>query len=263
MNLEITILGCGNSAGVPAIGNHWGVCDPAEPKNRRSRASVLVRSAKTTLVIDTGPDFREQINRTDVKMVDAVVYTHAHGDHTMGIDDLRVLRLRHKRLVDIYGARDAIDEIRKRFDYMFVDSAPVYPQVLVPHIIEPAQFGRILTIGDIDLVPFEQDHGTCLSLGFRFGNVAYSTDLVGLSEESLDALRGVEIWIADAAAYKVDKNIVHMTLKELIALNENHVKAKKVYVTHMPPSMDYRTLLEELPPGYEPAYDGLRLEAVT
>ena len=148
-----------------------------------------------------------------------------------------------------------------RFAYMFAESAPVYPQVVEPHIIEPPQFGKSMAVGDIVVSPFEQDHGTCKSLGFRFGNLAYSTDMVRLNEQALNALKGVEIWIADAAAYKMETNLVHLTLQQLLDLNDNHVKAKKVYLTHMPPSMDYRTLLRELPKGYEPAYDGLTLTA--
>jgi len=261
MTLKVTILGCGNSAGTPAIGNHWGACDPAEPKNRRSRPCILVQSAKTTLAVDTGPDFRDQMNREDIKTVDSVLFTHAHCDHTAGIDDLRVLKLRFKKLINIYSDKETMDEIRMRFDYMFAESAPVYPQIVEPHVINPSQFGKTMAVGDIDVIPFEQDHGTCKSLGFRFGNLAYSTDMVRLGEQALKALKGVEIWIADAAAYKMETNLVHLTLRQLLDLNDNHVKAKKVYLTHMPPSMDYRTLLKELPKGYEPAYDGLVLEA--
>jgi phosphoribosyl 1,2-cyclic phosphate phosphodiesterase len=260
MTLKVTILGCGNSAGVPAIGNFWGACDPAEPKNRRSRPSIAVRSERTTIIVDTGPDFREQLNREDIKTIDAVLYTHAHGDHTAGIDDLRVMRIRHKKIIDIYGDRATIEEIKHRYDYIFAETAPVYPQIAAAQIIGPDRFGKPMTIGDISFVTYEQEHGTCKSLGFRFGNLAYSTDMLSLDERALKALEGVEIWIADAAAYKT-KNIVHMTLEQLVDLNEKHVKAKKVYLTHMPPSMDYKTLLKELPKGYEPAWDGLMLEA--
>jgi phosphoribosyl 1,2-cyclic phosphate phosphodiesterase len=261
MKLKVTILGCGNSAGVPAIGNYWGACDPNEPRNRRTRPSIAVQTDKTTIIVDTGNDFKEQMNREDIRHIDAVLYTHAHGDHTAGTDDLRVLRIRSKKFVDIYADKPTMDDLRLRFDYIFTEKAPVYPQIVEPHLIEPSQFGKPMTIGDITLVPFEQEHGTCKSLGYRFGNLAYSTDMVTLDDAAIDALRGIDTWIADAAAYKMEKNMVHITLKQLMDLNDNHVKAKKVWLTHLPPSMDYRTLLKELPPGYEPAFDGMVLEA--
>jgi phosphoribosyl 1,2-cyclic phosphate phosphodiesterase len=260
MTLKITILGCGNSAGVPAIGNHWGNCDPDEPKNRRSRPSIGVQSSTTTLVIDTGPDLREQINRENIQQVDAVLYTHAHGDHVCGIDDLRVLRLRTKKLIDIYGNKATIDELQLRFDYLFRERAAIYPEVLVPHIFTASNLNKSHTIGDVSFIPFEQDHGTCKSLGYRFGDLAYSTDVVNLDQRALDTLQGIKTWIVDGSGYKLEKNLVHLTLNQLYALNEI-VKAERVILTHLTPAMDYRKLLIELPEGYEPAYDGMTLTA--
>lgn len=260
MKATITILGCGNSAGTPAIGNYWGNCDPNESKNRRSRPSIAVQSDKTTIVVDTGPDIRDQMNREDIKTVDAVLYTHSHGDHIAGIDDLRIFRLRHKKLVPVYGMRETLAELEARFSYMFIEQAAIYPKVLEPNIIEPDQFGRVMTIGDIEFVPFGQDHGTCASLGFRFGDTAYSTDVVRLDEAALSALKGIRIWIVDAAGYKMEQNSVHMTLRQLYAANEV-VGAGQVYLTHLSPLMDYETLRRELPQGYEPAWDGLKISA--
>lgn len=261
MSLKITILGCGNSAGTPAIGNHWGNCDPNEPRNRRLRPSIAVQSETTTLIIDTGPDFREQMNRENISRIDAVIYTHAHNDHIAGIDDLRVVRHRSKQLVNIYANTETIEEIQERFSYMFNEGViSIYPQVLQPHVIPDSQFGRTLTIGDISMVPFNQDHGTCRTLGFRFGDLAYSTDVVSLSEESCRILSGVKTWIVDGAGYKIENNLVHLTLRQVYELNEK-IGAEKVYLTHLTPGMDYRSLLKELPAGFEPAYDGLVLTA--
>lgn len=259
MSIKVTILGCGNSAGVPSIGNYWGNCDPDEPKNRRTRPSIAVQSAKTTLVVDTGPDFREQMNRENITNLDAVLYTHAHGDHITGMDDLRVMRHRLKRLIDIYGSRETLAELQMRFNYMFIEQAEIYPKVIIPHAIETDHFGIPMTIGDITLTPFEQDHGTCRSTGYRFGDLAYSTDVVGLDEKALAVLRGIKIWVLDASGYKMDKNVVHMTLRQAFALNEI-VKAEKVYLTHMTTAMDYQTLRKELPPGFEPAWDGMQIQ---
>ena len=265
MKLKVTILGCGNSAGVPSIGNVWGQCDPNEPRNRRTRPSIAIQSDSTTLIVDTGPDFKAQINSTDIGRVHAVFYSHAHSDHIHGIDELRVLRLRHKELIPVYSNQATINDLRLRFSYMFseIDPEGLYPQVLQPHILDPQHYGQPFKIGDIDVVPFEQSHGSAgASLGLRVGNLAYSTDMHDLDQQALETLVGIDTWIVDAAAYKMPHNFVHSTLKHVFELNEI-VQAKNVYLTHMPSFMDYKTLIDELPSGYAPAYDGLVLETQT
>lgn len=258
--LKVTILGCGNSAGVPSVGNHWGKCDPAEPRNRRTRPGIMVQSESTTIVVDTGPDFREHTIRHQITNIDSVIYTHAHGDHLNGVDDLRVLRLRNGRIIDIHGMRVTIEEIQDRFRYLFETRTDIYPQILNPRIIESHEYGQPRFIGDIAYTPFEQDHGTCKTLGLRFGDLAYSTDVVNLDESAYAALAGIKTWIVDAAGYMMEKNFVHFTLRQVFAANEI-VRADRVYLTHMPAFMDYQTLLKELPAGYEPAYDGLSVTA--
>ena len=259
MNLTVTILGCGNSAGTPAIGNYWGNCDPDEPRNRRTRPGIAVQSATTTLIVDTGPDFREQMNREDINDLDAVLYTHAHSDHITGIDELRVLRNRKKKKIDIYAAPDTMSEIRHRYDYMFVEKAAIYPSAVEPHIIAPETLGQPMTLGDIIFTPFAQDHGTCTSLGFRFGSLGYSTDVVRFDDKALKILKGIDCWIIDAAGYKMERNMVHLTLRQIYDYNKI-IGAKMVYLTHLSPLMDYQTLRRELTDGFEPAYDGLRIE---
>lgn len=259
MTIKLTIMGSGNSAGTPTVGNYWGNCDPNNPKNRRNRASVVVQSDTTTIVIDSGPDFRQQVNDFNVEKVDAVFYTHGHGDHINGIDDLRVYRYRAKQLIDAYGLKPCLDEIQRRFEYLFVQKAKIYPQVLNPVPFSEKQLGTEMQIGDIRFIPFVQDHGTTESLGFRFGNVAYSTDMVGLNTDAKNVLQGVEHWIADGSGYKMEKNIVHATLRELYLLSDE-ITAKNVYLTHLTPSMDYDTVLKETPDHYYPAYDGLSFE---
>lgn len=257
MSAILTILGCGNSEGVPAIGNNWGDCNPNEPKNRRMRPSVAVQSATTTLIIDTGPDFKEQANRQDIQQIDAVIYTHAHADHVSGIDELRAWSKHIKAPVDIYALEQTLDELKTRYDYHFHQLHPLYPAVLTPN--QMGNMGSQMVIGDIEFTPFEQDHGTCKSLGFRFGDVAYSTDLINLNDQSMEVLEGIKTWIIDGAGYKWPANPAHLSLEGVYALNQK-IEAEHVYLTHMSRYMDYETLLKDLPQGYEPAYDGLQIK---
>lgn len=259
---KLTVLGCGNSAGVPSVGNFWGNCDPDEPKNSRFRASVAVQDAEeNVLIVDTGPDFRLQLNRADadIRKIKGVLYSHAHSDHVCGMDDLRVIRNRTKNILPAYADAPTMRELQFRFSYNFKDQA-LYPKVLDGRVIARAQLGRATSIDGtaLSVVPFEQDHGRIKSLGFRFGDIAYSTDMVDLPEESLAALSGLKTWIIDGAGYKQAENPVHANLKTVYRLNEI-VGASRVILTHLSPAMDYQTLCKELPEGFEPAYDGLEV----
>lgn len=260
MKAKITILGAGNSAGVPAIGNHWGACDPAEPRNRRTRPSIAIRTPQGLVVVDTGPDFREQVNRAGLGRIDAILYTHAHGDHVNGIDELRILSYRQKMNIPVFGTGETLDALQARFAHMFAGSADgLYKPVVRPMMIQPNDFGQTLNIGGVPLRVFEQDHGTCISLGVRLGDFGYSCDMVRLDEAAIETLRGIKVWVADGAGHNSETTIVHASLKQLFEMNER-IGAQRVIVTHMPPSMDYRTLQRELPEGFEPGYDGLEIE---
>lgn len=261
MALKFTILGCGNSSGVPASGDHWGACDPNEPRNRRTRPSLLVQSDTTNLVIDTGPDFSAQATKFSLNSLDAVLYTHSHGDHVHGIDDLkRYVFMRDDRMLDIYTNDETIDELKRRFYYLFEDGKEdIYPKTLRPNSLS-CSYGRPVKINDIEFIPFEQQHGRFVqSVGFRFGNVAYSTDVKSMKDESLKILSGVDTWIVDAAGYHQDNNPVHANLIEVFEMNKI-IKAKNVYLTSLSLAMDYKTLCKELPDGYKPSHDGFIIE---
>lgn len=259
MKAKITILGCGNSTGVPAAGNHWGACDPNEPKNRRSRASIAVQTEKTTIIVDTGPDFREQMNRADIKALDAVLYTHAHSDHINGVDDLRGIAQRNKKLVPVYGNAWTIAELQERWRYLFQGDnyEGIYPPIVAPHVIE--NFHRPMTIGGITFTPFEQDHGSLKTVGYRFGDFGYSTDMSGLDAGTVETLKGIKVWVVDGCGYKNTASKVHATLEKIYALNRD-IGAGKVYITSLSLAMDYETLSRELPSGYAPAFDGMAVE---
>lgn len=257
--LKITVLGCGGSAGVPAAGNFWGACDPDEPKNKRNRCSIAVQSDKSTLVIDTGPDFRHQLNDFDITQLDAVLYTHYHGDHVDGIADLRGFRFRNKQLVPIYANKETLDVFENTVPHLLHQQEPVYPQILQVNEISQNAYGQPMAVNGISFIPFEQDHQTCKTLGYRFGDFAYSVDVLKFEQEALDTLKGVKTWMVDSTGYHMNDNLVHISLEQIYKYNE-YIGAERVILTSLSLSMDYKTLLSEIPDGYEPAYDGLTFE---
>jgi phosphoribosyl 1,2-cyclic phosphate phosphodiesterase len=264
MSLTFTILGCASSGGVPRPGTGWGACDPHNPKNRRRRCSLLIErqgpEGVTRILIDTGPDLREQLIDAKVDWVDAVLYTHEHADHTHGIDDLRGLVLHKRRRVDVYADDATARMLMTRFGYCFVqppDSA--YPPILTMHGLHA---GRALTIegkgGPISVLPFTQDHGDIVSLGFRVGDVAYSSDLVDLPADSLPVLAGLDLWIVDALRYH--PHPTHFSVADALSWIER-LKPARAILTNMHTDLDYEVLRQSLPAGVEPAYDGMRIEA--
>lgn len=260
MSLNVTILGCGNSTGVPAIGNYWGKCDPNEPKNTRTRSSILVQSESTAIVIDTGPDFKQQLNRAGINNLDAVLYSHSHSDHVAGIDELRTIKhLSQIDLVNIYSNTDTINDLKHRFDYLFNGGKTnIYPPILKANSYDEGHYGHVQHIGDIEYIPFVQDHGTCETVGYRFDNFAYSVDILTLDEKAIETLKGIDTWIVDSAGYHSDSNPVHANLNTIYALNDK-IGAKNVYLTSLTLAMDYKTLKNELKTPLKPAFDGLKL----
>ncbi|MBX2833494.1 MAG: MBL fold metallo-hydrolase [Micavibrio sp.] len=258
---EVIILGCGNSSGVPAIGNRWGACDPNEPKNQRTRSSIYVRAGDTSVVIDTGPDFRAQFNRENISDIDAVLFTHHHSDHTAGLDELRVIRHRTgKNLVPCYANSETFTDLNKRFGYMFGGGNHVlYPPIIETRELGEAHYRHAQNIGELSFTPFSQDHGTCETIGYRFGDFAYSMDILTLDDEAIETLKGIKTWVVDAAAYNQPTNPVHANLETIYRLNEQ-IGAEKVYLSSLSIAMDYQTLLCELPDGYFPAYDGMKIK---
>ncbi len=263
MSLTFTILGCGSSGGIPRPGLGWGDCDPNNPKNRRRRCSMLVErrgpdGGKTTVLIDTSPDLREQLLDANVDALDAVFYTHEHADHTHGVDDLRPLVIHRRRRIDVYLDEATSRAMHARFGYCFMTPpGSGYPPILNEHRIVP---GHAITIdgegGPIRVLPFLQDHGDIPSLGFRIGDVAYSADLVDVPAESIDNLADLEIWIVDALRYK--SHPTHFSLSDALAWIER-LRPRRAVLTNMHADLDFETVRGELPAHVEPAYDGLML----
>ena len=252
--MKVTILGCGSSGGVPRIGGDWGVCDPTNPKNRRRRCSILVEDQGTTVLIDTSPDMREQLLDAGVTDLDGVVWTHDHADQTHGLDDLRAIAIRHRRRVNVWGDAETLRRLKSKFGYCFPEGTTgAYPAILNDHLIEGP-----FSVGPILLRPFEQDHGTMKSLGFRIGDIAYANDVVDLDDAAFDAMAGCRVMIVDALRYT--PHPTHAHLDRALSWIER-VAPERAVLTNMHVDLDYETLKAELPEGVEPAYDGMVIHA--
>lgn len=255
--MKVTMLGSGPSWGVPRIGGEWGACDPNEPRNRRSRVSILVEEGSARLLVDTSPDLRQQLLAAKVRGIDAVLFTHAHADHLHGIDDLRsVNRLMHKSL-PVYADRRTLDEIRTRFAYVFPALDPEAKGGFYKPVLEPNEIDGPFVAAGVAVTPIRQDHGFSTTLGFRFGAFAYSTDVIRLDERGFDALAGIEVWIVDCM--RRAPHVTHSHLAQTLAWI-GRIRPRRAILTHMDESLDYMTLRRELPPGVEPGYDGLTIE---
>ncbi len=252
--MEVRILGSGTSSGVPRVGNDWGACDPTEPKNRRRRVSILVSHGNARILVDTGPDLREQLLDADVSDVDAVIWTHDHADHCHGIDDLRQLYHARGRPVAGYARPDMLDSIRQRFAYAF-DGTGGYPAVARGNVLPDH-----MNVGGLSVRTVDQPHGDVTTAGLRFDAggkaIVYSTDFNELTPEMAAMFQEVDLWIVDALRRRPHPTHPHLDLA-LTWIGE--VRPKRAILTHMDNSMDYATLCAELPDGVEPAYDGMEL----
>jgi phosphoribosyl 1,2-cyclic phosphate phosphodiesterase len=264
MSQTVTILGCGSSGGVPRVAQGWGVCDPANPRNRRRRCSILVeRTAETgttQVLIDTSPDLREQLIGAGVERLDGILMTHPHADHLHGIDDVRPLVLHMHQKLDIYMDAATSAVVRASFSYIFeTPEGSQYPPLLAEQRLHPGHACRIEGSGGaIEAMPFRLDHGEIEALGFRFGAIAYTPDFVKVLPGSWQHLEDLDLWIVDGLRYT--PHPTHLSIGEALELIRM-LRPKRAVLTNLSSEVDYETLRRELPPGVEPAYDGMRLEA--
>jgi len=252
--VKLRVLGCGTSTGVPKIGNDWGRCDPAEPRNSRLRSSILVQSADQRVLVDCGPDLRQQLLAAEVGRLDAVIVTHAHGDHCHGIDELRPVSQAVDQPVPLYARADVLAELQLRFAYAFAQAQFYRAIVTSRELVGDLCFGE-MTIRCVD-----QPHGGPTALGLRFDererSAVYAVDFSDLTADMAALYEDVDVWIADCLTRT--PHPTHMNLDALLGM-ARELRVGQLYLTHMGNGLDYRTLLAELPDWAAPAHDGLEI----
>jgi phosphoribosyl 1,2-cyclic phosphate phosphodiesterase len=252
--VNVRILGCGTSTGVPKIGNEWGQCDPAEPRNARLRSSILVETAGERVLVDCGPDLRQQLLAAQIGRVGAVIVTHAHGDHCHGIDELRPISAAIDGPVPLYARRAVLDELEQRFAYAFDQSAFYRP------IVESREIDGDMAVGESTVRFVDQPHGDISSLGLRFDeggrSVVYAIDFSEMTGAMEALYEGADVWIADCLMRRPHPTHAHL---EGVLAWARDLRIGQVYLTHMGNGLDYATLVAELPDWAAPAHDGLEI----
>ena len=254
---KLILLGTGTSVGVPALGCSCAVCQSENPKNKRTRAGAILGLPEGNLLIDTGPDLRLQLLREKLGIVHAVVYTHEHSDHIVGMDDLRLFQFYLGHAVPAYCNEVVKLRLHKAFDYAFTEKEQTHVGAVPAIDLRPIDFGGMKILGS-KVIPIELEHGPQFqTLGFRIGNVAYCTDVSGIPPHSMDRLKGLDTLIL--GALRPDPHPTHFSIDEAIAVAQE-LQAKKTYFTHMSCRVEYEAVKAYLPDNIEPGYDGLRVE---
>ena len=259
--LRFHILGCGSSGGVPRIGGHWGDCDPANPKNRRRRCSMLVEretdQGVTRVLIDTSPDMRDQLIDAGVGALDGVIYTHSHADHVHGVDDLRMVVFNMRERVNVWADQTTCDALLDRFGYVFIQpEGSSYPPILNLNLLNGPV--RITGLGgEITFTPFEVEHGRIDPLGFRIKDLVYLPDVSAMNKAAWDVVSGANCWVLDAL--RREPHPTHSHLEQSLEWIEKSGVPNAV-LTNMHIDLDYETVLAETPDHITPAYDGMIIE---
>jgi phosphoribosyl 1,2-cyclic phosphate phosphodiesterase len=252
--VRVRILGCGTSTGVPKIGNDWGSCDPGEPRNCRLRTSILVESGGERMLVDCGPDLRQQLLAAEVNELAGVIVTHAHGDHCHGIDELRPVAQALDCPVPLHARAGVLEELKERFGYAFASSDFYRP------IVEARELGSEIRFGKAGVRFVDQPHGGPTSLGLRFDegakSVGYAVDFSNLTPEMSALYEGVDVWIADCLTRRPHPTHAHL---DGVLGWAREMRIGQLYLVHMGNGLDYRSLVAELPDWAAPAYDGLEI----
>ena len=256
--MKIIILGTGTSVGIPSLGPlGWGRCDPQNPKNKRQRCSVLIQDKNTNILIDAGPDIKNQLIDHNVKSLDAVLITHEHSDHVAGLDELRAFYFQNKQKINLYTHINTGKYLIKRFDYLFNKKYNSQSYFEPPLEFNEIHYYKDFIINDINIKPIKQNHGVMDSIGFVFNNkFAYCTDVVNFPKKSFEQLYGMDILVLEGLRSKPHVAHAHF---ELSFKWINELKPKYTYLTHFSPDSDHEEVLSICPKNVEPAYDGLIL----
>jgi len=257
--VRLTLLGTGTSFGVPQVGCSCAVCRSTDPRDRRTRTGALLESGGSTILIDTPPELRLQLVGAGVESLDAVLFTHEHADHTAGIDDLRIFTVKQGRSLPVHGPAETIARLREGYRYIFDETMQPYrgtsKPLLVPRVLEP---GRPASIAGVEVLPLEFDHGHSRVFGYRFGSMAYITDVKSVPPAARERLQGLDVLVLNALWWR--PHPTHLSIGEAVETAQA-LGARHTYLTHLTHETAHADLVRELPEGIAPGYDGLTLEA--
>lgn len=257
--MRLTILGTGTSFGVPQIGCDCATCTSTDPRDVRTRTAAVVEAGGRRILIDSPPELRLQLVRAGIPSVDAVLYTHDHADHTHGIDDLRGLSGSGRATLPIYGPADALGRMQRKFDYIFDPTVRPIPGSSRPSVlVEPLDAGRPVTVAGIPVLPLAFEHGPSVVFGYRFGPVAYVTDVKRVPPQAVRALAGLEVLVLNALWYR--EHPTHLSIPEAVE-TARAIGARRTWLTHLTHETRHADLERDLPPEVRPAWDGLVVDA--
>lgn len=256
--MRLTFLGTGTSFGVPQIGCDCAVCRSQDPRDKRTRSGAVLESAGSTILIDTPPELRLQLLTAGFERIDAVVYTHEHADHINGIDDLRIFSVRRREPLPLFGPAETLQRLRASFNYIFDDAVRPFEGTSKPmlglHVAEP---GRVIDVAGVEVLPLAFEHGHLRVFGYRFGSLAYITDVKAIGAAERNRLHGLDVLVLNALWWR--PHPTHLSISEAVETAQA-LGARRTYLTHLTHETGHADLMASLPPGIMPAYDGLTVE---